>query len=232
MAPKTAIKISRNLLRSAAGPAGKTKDSWRRVAARSHQLRRLSPERLWRTPSPSMQSRRIVYPYRFRQTTDDCGCWVSVVKAVAHLHEDFPRVQEVRSPKRKTVVQQDPPVGHVDPLDVHGEPFAETLPSRKVKRRVRLQVLAGIGRRRAAVGKARGVGHVGRSVGPPRQVVLRADVQGIPLVMIEQPESIPKAEIRKAPVDVPEPERQLIRVGQINLATVLDARRTQRQFPS
>ncbi len=38
---------------------------------------------------------------------------LSVVKAVAHLRKDFPRIQEMRAAKGETVVQQHPPVGNV-----------------------------------------------------------------------------------------------------------------------
>ena len=44
----------------------------------------------------------------------DCA---SVVKAVAHLHENFPWIQKVCPAESKTVVEKHPPVGHVDGLN-------------------------------------------------------------------------------------------------------------------
>ena len=47
------------------------------------------------------------------------------MKMKAQLDEDFPRIQIVRPAKSKTIVQQHAPVGYVDPLHIHGEPFAK-----------------------------------------------------------------------------------------------------------
>jgi len=44
----------------------------------------------------------------------------SVVKPVAHLHEDFSRIQVVRAAESETVVEQHAPVGHVDGLNSYG----------------------------------------------------------------------------------------------------------------
>src|SRR6202167_2077876 len=87
-------------------------------------------------------------------------------------------------------------------------------------------------RRRIPVRKSRRVINVGRNKRSPRQRPLSADVQGVSLVVVEQSESVAKREIRQAAVDVPESQRELIRVRQINLPVIVNSRRTQRQFPS
>ena len=69
----------------------------------------------------------------------------SIVEAVAHLDEDFPRIQIVRSTEGEAVVQQHAAIGDVDALYVHREPFAKTLAERKIERGVRLQMIAGVG---------------------------------------------------------------------------------------
>src|SRR3984957_17995782 len=57
-------------------------------------------------------------------------------------------------------------------------------------------------------------------------------MQRISLVVIEQSEAIAKRKIRQAAVDIPESERELIRVRQINLPVIVNSRRTQRQLPT
>src|ERR1700761_5947226 len=83
-----------------------------------------------------------------------------------------------------------------------------------------------------AVGKSRSVVDVRRDERPPRQRPLPSDVQRVPLVVIEQTEAVTKRKIGKAAVDVAESKRELIRVGQVNLPAVVNARRPQRQFPA
>ena len=65
------------------------------------------------------------------------------METIAQLHENFARIQVVRSAERKAVVEQDAAVGDVDALQVDGESFAETLAQRKIKRGVGLEMIPG-----------------------------------------------------------------------------------------
>ena len=49
--------------------------------------------------------------------------------------------------------------------------------------------------------------------------------------MIKKFEAIAKGEVGQSAVDVSETKRKLVRVGQINLATIAEARRSQGQLP-
>ena len=53
--------------------------------------------------------------------------WLSVVKAVAHLGENFPRIQIVRAAKGEAVIQQHAAVCDVDALKVEREILAKVL---------------------------------------------------------------------------------------------------------
>jgi len=55
------------------------------------------------------------------------------MEPVAHLHKDFPRIQEVRSAKGKAIVEQNAPVGHVKALDAHGESLPKLFPRERSK---------------------------------------------------------------------------------------------------
>jgi hypothetical protein len=57
-------------------------------------------------------------------------------------------------------------------------------------------------------------------------------MQGVPLVVIQQSKSIPKREIGQTAVNIAEAKGQLIGVGQINLGSIANAGRTQRELPS
>ncbi len=69
----------------------------------------------------------------------------SVVKVVANLHEDFSRIQKVRSAEGEAVVEQDAPIGDVDAVHADGELFTELLAQRQIERRVRLEMVVGYG---------------------------------------------------------------------------------------
>ena len=83
----------------------------------------------------------------------------SVVETVANLDEEFARIQVMSAAEGKAVVEQHPAVGDIDALNVDRESFAETFPERKVKRRVRLEMVAG--NIRIAVGESRSIIDVG-----------------------------------------------------------------------
>src|ERR1700680_2636260 len=49
--------------------------------------------------------------------------------------------------------------------------------------------------------------------------------------MVEQLETVPEREIRETAGDVAEAKGELIRVGQVDLSSIANARRAQREFP-
>ena len=52
---------------------------------------------------------------------------LSIVKAVAGLDKDLPRVQIMRAAEREAVVEQNPPVRNIDTLHAQRESLAELL---------------------------------------------------------------------------------------------------------
>src|ERR1035438_5926388 len=84
---------------------------------------------------------------------------------------------------------------------------------------------------RIAIREARGVIHIGRSMGTPRQRVLTSDVQGVSLVVIQQRKSVAERKIGEPSVDIPEAQGQLVGVGQVDLGAIMNAWRTQGEFP-
>ena len=133
---------------------------------------------------------------------------LSVVKSVANLKQDFTGVQVVRSTEGETVIQQHAAVCDINPLKVYRQSLAKTLADGQVKRCVRLKVVTrSIG---IPVGEARRVVNICRRVTPPGKVVLPTNVQGIPLVVIEQSVTIAEREVGQAAIDVSETEGQLV----------------------
>src|SRR5271154_3464601 len=82
------------------------------------------------------------------------------------------------------------------------------------------------------VGEAGAVVYVAGSIRVPRQSVLPADVQGVALIVVQQAEAIAERKIGEPAIDVAESQSQLIRIGEINLRAIFDARGTQCQFPA
>lgn len=138
----------------------------------------------------------------------------------------------MRPAKRKAVVQQNAPIRDVDALHVDAELFPEAFPQCEIKRRVRLEMVSRIRWSWIAVREARRIVNVRRSIRIPRQSVLSAEMQSVALVVVEKTEAITKGKIRQTAIDITETERQLIRIGQVNLCAIANARRTQRQFPA
>lgn len=87
-------------------------------------------------------------------------------------------------------------------------------------------------RGRVSVGEARSIGDVGGGVGMPGQIVLGAEVQGVALVMIEKSATATEREISEAAVDAAASESELIRIGQVELRAIADARGAQSDLPS
>ena len=130
------------------------------------------------------------------------------MKTVANLDVEFARIQIVSSAESKTVVEENAAIGDVQGLNVYGEPLTETLSQREVKCGVRLEMIAGD--QGVAVGEAGGVVDVGRSVGMEWEIVARAEVQGVALVVIEELEAVTKGKVGESTVDVAKGEGQLI----------------------
>ena len=133
------------------------------------------------------------------------------MKTVANLDVEFARVQVVGAAEGKAVVEQDAAIGDVQRLNVYRELLAETLSQRKVKCGVRLEMIAGD--QGVAVGEAGGVVDVGRSVGMEWEIVARAEMQGVALVVIEKGKAVTKSEVGEAAVDISKSEGELVRIG-------------------
>src|SRR5260370_23257505 len=86
--------------------------------------------------------------------------------------------------------------------------------------------------RRTAVGKAGAVVHVACGECPPRKSRIKADVQGVPLIVIESEEASGRMKICQTSADGAASQRHLIRVSQMHAPDAPQARRTQRKFPA
>ena len=107
-----------------------------------------------------------------------------IVKVIADLDEDLPRIQIMRSAESEAVIEQHAAIRNVDPVYAHREFLAKRLAERQIKRRVRLQVVVRV-RRGIAVREPRTVIDIGRNERLPWQRILPADVQRVSLVVIE-----------------------------------------------
>ena len=156
------------------------------------------------------------------------------MKAVAHLDEDFARVEVVSAAEGEAVVKKHAAIGDIDGLDVNGEALAEILAKREIECGVRLEMVAGIGRSWIAVGETGSVVDIGGGVGLPRKTVLTADVQSVALVVVEEAQARRRRGARsdEAASDAAEAESQLVGVSEIELGTVAETRRAKREFPS
>lgn len=53
------------------------------------------------------------------------------MKAIAQLHKDFARIEEMRAAEGEAVVEQHPAIGDVEGLQIDGKALAELLPSER-----------------------------------------------------------------------------------------------------
>src|ERR1700726_2839041 len=88
--------------------------------------------------------------------------------------------------------------------------------------------------RRIAIGEARPIINVRRSIRMPWQRVMAAKMQRIALIMVEQEKSRGRrrAGTNQAADDAAEAKGQLVGIGEIDLRSVSDLRGTQRQLPA
>jgi hypothetical protein len=49
----------------------------------------------------------------------------SIVKAIAQLHEDFARIEKMRTTEGKAIVEKHAAIGDVDGLEIHGKALPE-----------------------------------------------------------------------------------------------------------
>src|SRR5579883_344006 len=153
----------------------------------------------------------------------------SIVKTIAQLRVNFARVVPVRAAEGEAIVEQHAAVGDVEPGDGEREAFTEVLAEREVERGMGLQVGARL--RGVPVGEARAVVHVGGGVASPGKVHLSSNVECIALVVVEEAVTVAEGKVREAAVDVAKAQGELVGVGEINLCTLVNARRAKGQLP-
>src|ERR1700687_3699556 len=117
-----------------------------------------------------------------------------VVEAVAHLAVYLEGIVEVHAAKGEAVVDQQVAVGDVQRTQRRGESFSKRLAHGKIERSVRRQIIG----RRISVLEAGTVVHISGQVCRSRQLDVKADVQRVPLVVIERKVVGPRRKIRKA----------------------------------
>src|SRR5579872_6325292 len=118
----------------------------------------------------------------------------SIIKSIAELADHLARIVEVKSSEGHAVVNQQMTVGHIQGGQRNGEPLAQGLAQGDINRGVARKVVRG----RIAVAEAGAVIRIGGSERPPGKVYVKARVQRVPLVVIEQEESLGRREIREA----------------------------------
>ena len=151
----------------------------------------------------------------------------SVMKSVANLDKDFARIQIVRSAKGEAVIQQNTAVCDIDTLNIYGKALAKILADGEVERGMRLEMVAWD--RWVPIRETRGVINVSRCIASPGQGELSADVQRVSLIMVQKLEAVAKGEISETAGDAAESKRELIRVGQVDLSSIANTRRAQRE---
>ena len=95
---------------------------------------------------------------------------------------------------------------------------------------MRLEMVAS--NRWVPIREAGGIVNVSRCIASPGQRELSADVQRVSLIMVEQLETVAEGEIGETAGNVAEPKGELIRVGQVDLRSIANVRRAQREFPA
>ena len=163
--------------------------------------------------------------------------WCSIVEPEAHLDKDLARVIPVEAAEGLTVVKFHAAVGNVQGIQRCRDTLAEVLAHREIEGGVLRQMVSGIGLALKSVAETGAVIHIGRSIRPPRQRDVPADVQRVALIVVERTIARIRiadigGEVGEAPVDAAGGFGDLIGVGQTNLPAVCDARRTQRQLPA
>lgn len=163
------------------------------------------------------------------------------MKPVAQLDEDFPGIAEVKSAKGQAVVQHYAAVAHIQCRNRSRKTFSKFLAEGKIDRCVPGQIVHGgtaigySGRcRTIAIEEPRPVIHIARYEASPRKGNLSSNVQSVSLVMIQRAIAI-RIVIRRGnqPArDIASGFANLIGVGQVDLCSSPQPRRSQRYFPA
>src|ERR1700733_3728755 len=129
-----------------------------------------------------------VLPLRLDPTDDQQATQSLEVEAIAHLPVDLARIVIVKASEGEAVVQQPARVGNVLCIDGDRPIFTDRLTHRQVRGYVAGQIGASVrrGRVRIAVGKSRTVIDVERGIELIGKIAVHAQVQGIPLVVIQR----------------------------------------------
>ena len=107
------------------------------------------------------------------------------MKAITQLDEDFAGVDIVRAAEGEAVVEEHAAVGDVDALEIDREALGKLFAEGQIKSGVRLKMVARSERWLTAVAKAGRVIDVCGGIRMPRQAVLAANVERVPLVVVE-----------------------------------------------
>lgn len=154
------------------------------------------------------------------------------MESIAELDVNLPWVVPVEASEGLAVVEVDSAVSHVQSVQRRGESLAEVLTDRKVKRGVLRQVVPRIWVPRKRIAEARAVVDVGGGKRAPRKSEIAAKIESISLIVIKREEVARGQEICQAPRDWQFAFGDLIGVRKVDLSTVGDAGRTERQFPA
>ena len=138
------------------------------------------------------------------------------MKLVAHRHIDFARVVPVKAAEGQAVIEDHAAIGDVKDSHRRGKSLAPIFPQRHIEGRVRRQIGIGIwgaGNVFQTVTEARAIVHIGGGEAAPREVHVAADVEGIPLVMVERRKIHKQRKVGQAAVDGAFAFRDLIRIS-------------------
>src|SRR5215469_9051814 len=161
-----------------------------------------------------------------------CRAFGLIVEPPSKFGVDFARIVEVEAAEGEAVVNEQVAIADVERGEGDGVALAERFADGNIKRRVAGQVGAGEGLARRTVGESGTVVNVGGCECSPGEGSVEADVEGVALVVIERRVSeLRKRKIGEAAGDRASRERDLVRIGEMELAAAPEAGRPQSGFP-
>ena len=165
------------------------------------------------------------------------------LEAVADFGVELAGVVVVEAAEGQGIVEQHTGIADVQGVDGEGVVLAEVAAKGEIGGGMGRQVGARVGRRRVlvSVGEARAVVDVEGAEDPPWQIAVEAEVEGIPLVVVERRVDVRDvagvggqrrgAVAGEASCDAADLLGDLVGVGEVGLAEVPEVGRAEREFP-
>src|ERR1700722_5056900 len=155
-----------------------------------------------------------------------------IVEAIAEFGVNFPGLVPVESAEGDTIIQFHAAVGYIQPVQRNGVLFPEIFAHRQIESGVSGQISPRIRLAGKGVAETGTIINIHRDIAAPGEIRIPADIQSVALIVIERRQACGQGKISQAAGNGPAALCDLIRVCQMNLGPMRDARRTQCEFPT